>query len=113
MVLRLTLSEGAVMPVVLTIKESHHGLWCICSGVAVLYDRLGFAHAIRLARGLAREEHVSSGQTVSVTMVSAEFTISLVQYEASTLLQRPSASLERAVHPRGLAGRHASQPRYV
>ena len=44
------------MDVVLTIRESSHGLWCICSGPEVLFDRLHFAHAIRLGRGLAREE---------------------------------------------------------
>ena len=38
------------MSVVLTIKESHHGLWRICSGPDVLFDRLRFAHAIRLGR---------------------------------------------------------------
>ena len=42
------------MSVVLTIKESRHGLWRICSGPDVLFDRLRFAHAIRLGRGLAR-----------------------------------------------------------
>ncbi|HWU77266.1 MAG TPA: hypothetical protein VN043_12250 [Rhodanobacter sp.] len=68
------------MRVVLTIKESKHGLWCICSGSAVLYDNLNYAHAIRLSRGLAREEHASSGGSVSVEMVSSEFTIELIQY---------------------------------
>lgn len=68
------------MRIVLTIKESSHGLWCICSGSAVLYDKLRFAHAIRLSRGLAREEHENSGHAVDVEMVCSEFTISLVQY---------------------------------
>lgn len=68
------------MRVVLTIKESSHGLWAICSGSAVLFDGLGFAHAIRLARGLGREEHANSGRTVYVEMACKEFTIGLVQY---------------------------------
>lgn len=68
------------MHVALTIKESKHGLWRICSGSAVLYDNLIYAHAIRLSRGLAREEHASSGNSVSVEMVSPEFTIELIQY---------------------------------
>ncbi len=68
------------MRVVLTIKESNHGLWCICSGSSVLFDRLKFAHAIRLSRGLAREEHDSSGRDAHVEMVCAEFTIALVDY---------------------------------
>jgi hypothetical protein len=46
----------------------------------VLYDGLRFAHAIRLARGLAREEHDSSGRACSVQMTCAEFTITLVQH---------------------------------
>ena len=68
------------MRVVLTIKESSHGLWSICSGPAVLFDGLGFAHAIRLARGLAREEHANSGRTVCVEMACMEFTIDLARY---------------------------------
>ena len=68
------------MQVVLTIQESRHGLWCICSGSAVLYDNLNYAHAIRLSRGLAREEHANSGNSVAVEMVSSEFTIDLIQY---------------------------------
>ena len=78
------------MRVVLTIKESKHGLWCICSGPAVLYDNLNYAHAIRLSRGLAREEHASSGSSVSVEMVSSEFSIELSQY-GDTLRSRTAA----------------------
>ncbi len=78
---RALLGPGVVvMRVVLTIKESNHGLWCICSGSTVLFDRLHFAHAIRLSRGLAREEHASSGSDTCVEMVCAEFTIALVDY---------------------------------
>lgn len=76
----LSLSGSTSMRVVLMIRESRHGLWCICSGEAVLYDGLRFAHAIRLARGLAREEHDSSGRACSVQMTCAEFTITLVQH---------------------------------
>ena len=74
-----SLSGDMAMRVVLTIKESSHGLWRICSGKALLYDQLRFAPAIRLARGLARDEHASSGRTVSVELSCAEFTIALVQ----------------------------------
>lgn len=113
MVLRSTLSEDAAMSVVLTIKESNHGLWCICSGVAVLYDRLGFAHAIRLARGLAREEHVSSGRSVSVAMACADFTISLVQYEELAILRPESVSVERRPLSPCRIGWHAAHPRHA
>ena len=101
------------MSVVLTIKESNHGLWCICSGVVVLYDRLGFAHAVRLARGLAREEHVSSGQSVSVAMACADFTISLVRYEESVKRRPESVSLQRLpLSPRRI-GWHLAQSRHA
>jgi hypothetical protein len=76
------------MRTVLTIREASHGLWCICSGEAVLYDRLRLAHAIRLARGLAREKHANSGQPVSVEMACSEFTISLVHYARPNALQQ-------------------------
>ena len=68
------------MGIVLTIRESSHGLWCICRGPEMLFDRLHFAHAIRLGRGLAREEHASSGSAAGVEMVCSEFSIALVQY---------------------------------
>jgi len=79
------------MRMVLSIKESSHGLWCICSGEAMLYDRLRFAHAIRLARGLAREKHANSGCMASVEMVCAEFTIALVHYTSPAAPQRAAA----------------------
>lgn len=75
------------MGVTLTIKESDHGLWCICSGSHVLFDRLHFAHAIRLGRGLAREEHDSSGEAARVEMVCNEYRIPLVQYADATRSQ--------------------------
>ena len=79
------------MRIVLTIKETSHGLWRICSGEAVLYDKLRFAHAIRLARGLAREKHANSEHAVSVEMASAEFTISLVNYARPMATQHHAA----------------------
>lgn len=86
-----SLSGGMAMRIVLTIKESSHGLWCICSGRALLHDQLRFAHAIRLARGLAREEHASSGCTTSVELSCAEFTIALVQYAGPSAPRRAAA----------------------
>ena len=73
------------MPMKLTIRESHYGLWCICSGSSVLFDALRFAQSIRLARGLAREQHVSTGRTVCVEMSSTEFTIPLAQFDGSSV----------------------------
>ncbi|WEN15008.1 hypothetical protein PY254_17540 [Rhodanobacter sp. AS-Z3] len=79
------------MRIVLTIKEARHGLWCICTGEAVLYDKLRFAHAVRLARGLAREEYANSGNAVSVEMACAGFTISLLQHACSSAVRRAAA----------------------
>ena len=76
------------MSVVLTIKESPYGLWRICSGSDVLFDKLRFAHAIRLGRGLAREEHDSSGESARVEMICNDFSIPLVQYAG---IPRPRA----------------------
>lgn len=80
------------MRIVLTIKEGSHGLWCICSGSTILYDKLRFAHAIWLGRGLARDEHDSSGQAVGVEMVCSEFTISLVQYTGSDVTRQQATA---------------------
>lgn len=79
------------MRIVLTIKEASHGLWCICSGETVLYDRLRFAHAIRLARGLARENYANSGHAVNVDMVCAGFTIPLMQQACSASSRQAAA----------------------
>lgn len=73
------------MGVVLTIRESSHGLWCICSGREVLFDRLNFDHAIRLCRSLAREEHDNSGGAACVEMVCSESSIPLMRYADSAL----------------------------
>lgn len=75
------------MAVVLTIKESSHGLWCICGGPDVLFDRLDFADAIRLSRSLARQEHASSGSATSVEMACNESSIPLVNYADSGRFQ--------------------------
>ncbi|MEO5829955.1 MAG: hypothetical protein ABIQ36_05245 [Rhodanobacter sp.] len=79
------------MQIVLTIKEASDGLWRICSDETVLYDRLRFAHAIRLARGLAREKYANSGQEVSVDMVCAGFTIALMQQACSASSRQAAA----------------------
>ena len=72
------------MRVILTIKESSHGLWCICNGATTLFDGLPFAYSIRLARRLAREEHDASGCLACVELACAEFTIDLVRYVDSS-----------------------------
>lgn len=92
MVFRATSLFGSMaMRVVLTIKESSHGLWCICSGRGLLHDQLRFAHAIRLARALARDEHARSGCATTVELTCAEFTIALVQYASPGAPRRAAA----------------------
>lgn len=86
-----SLNEGEAMQIVLTIKEASHGLWRICSAETVLYDRLRFAHAIRLARGLAREKFANSGHAVSVEMDCTGFTIALVHYGCAAPAQKAAA----------------------
>ena len=73
------------MRVILTIEESTQGLWCICSGGVVLHDKLRFAPAIRLAHGLARKQHTSSGHVVRVEMICADSTILLAHYAYAVL----------------------------
>jgi hypothetical protein len=70
------------MQVVLTIRESNYGLWCICTDSVLLVDRLQFAPAIRMARRLAREEQVRSGCAACVEMACPEFTIDLARFDA-------------------------------
>jgi hypothetical protein len=111
------------MSIDLTIMESQYGLWRICSGSSVLFDELHFAHAIRLARGLAREQYVNTGRTVRVEMSSTEFTIMLAQYGSSpgpsgVLLARPDSPSVReqcrdaVPQPRDGDLRYAGQPGY-
>jgi hypothetical protein len=76
--------EDVVMSVVLTISESHFGLWRIKDGLTPVADGLNFAHAVRLAGELARDELLSSGREVRVEMTCAEFTVDLARYASAT-----------------------------
>jgi hypothetical protein len=76
--------EHAAMRVTLKIEESAQGLWRVCRDPSVVYDGLRFAAAIRLAHGLAREEHNHSGSPVDVQMVCDDFTMTRGEY-AGTL----------------------------
>lgn len=77
------------MCIVLTIEESTQGLWCICREKNILHDKLMFAPAIRLARGMARQEHASSDQTVRVDLVCADTNFTLAQYDDGSGVFRP------------------------
>ncbi len=79
------------MGTILTIRESSYGLWRLCSGPEVLFDRLHFAHAMRLGRGLARSEHTVSGSAARVEMVCSEISIPLLEY-ADTAVSRTAAA---------------------
>lgn len=73
-------AEVAAMRMVLAIRESSHGLWCISNGTVLIHDKLRFAHAIRLSRAIARAEHDRTGYTIWVEMVCSEFTIDLLKF---------------------------------
>lgn len=75
--------EVSLMSFVLTIREGSHGLWCICSGAEVLFNRLPFADAIRLSHGLAHQEHDRTGGATCVEMVCNECSIPLAQYSGA------------------------------
>ena len=68
------------MHILLTVKESHCGLWCICHEAVVLFDDLTFAHAIKLARHVAGELRVDTGDTVCVELAGSEFAATLAHY---------------------------------
>lgn len=69
------------MHITLTIEERAQGLWRVCRGDSVLHDELGFAAAIRLARGLARKQHAGSGQPAGADLVCADFNFTLAHYD--------------------------------
>lgn len=73
-------TEVSLMSFVLTIREGSHGLWCICNGADVVFDRLLFADAIRLSHDLARKEHHRSGGATWIEMVCNECSIPLAKY---------------------------------
>lgn len=72
------------MRIVLAIKESSYGLWCISNGKALVHDKLRFAYAIRLGRALSRAGHERKGDTVGVEMDCSEFTITLLNFALAT-----------------------------
>ena len=80
------------MHILLTLKESHHGLWCICHEAVVLFDDLSFAHAIKLARHVAGDLRVGSGDTVCLELAGSEFAATLAYYPGCALARQSAVA---------------------
>lgn len=63
-----------------SLKQSQEGSWCVCRVGFSLFSGLRLADAIRLAREVARDEHVRSGRSVCVEMPGTDASIRLAQY---------------------------------
>lgn len=73
-----------------TLKQSTDGSWCVCRLGFSLFSDLRLGSAIKLAREVARDEHIRSGRSVCVEMPGTDTSIRLAQYA------RPAAALEQA-----------------
>ncbi|WP_201315757.1 hypothetical protein [Dyella sp. EPa41] len=66
-----------------SLKQSAEGQWNVCRSGASLFTHLQLPAAIRLAREVARDEHLRSGRSVCVEMPGTESTIRLAQFASS------------------------------
>lgn len=73
-----------------SLKQSLDGSWCVGRLGFSLFSNLRLGEAIRLAREVARDEHVRSGRSVCVEMPGTDACIRLAQYA------RAAAPMERA-----------------
>lgn len=73
-----------------SLKQSTDGSWSVCRLGSSLFSDLRLGSAIKLAREVARDEHLRSGRSVCVEMPGTDTSIRLAQYA------RPAAVLERA-----------------
>ncbi|QNK01015.1 hypothetical protein [Dyella telluris] len=73
-----------------SLKQLQDGSWCVCRLGFSLFSDLRLGAAIKLAREVARDEHLRSGRSVCVEMPGMESAIRLAQYA------RPPDVLERA-----------------
>lgn len=69
--------------VIYSLNQSAEGQWNVCRSGASLFSDLQLPDAIRLAREVARDEHLRSGRSVCVEMPGTESTIRLAQFEPS------------------------------
>lgn len=72
------------------LKQCPDGSWCVCRLGFSLFSDLRLGAAIKLAREVARDEHLRSGRSVCVEMPGTESNIRLAQYA------RPAKALEQA-----------------
>lgn len=72
------------------LKQCPDDSWCVCRLGFSLFSDLRLGAAIKLARELARDEHLRSGRSVCVEMPGTESNIRLAQYA------RPAKALEQA-----------------
>ena len=79
-VFRMDSCQVRAMHILLTLKESHHGSWCICREAVVLFDGLRFARAIKLARQLAEDLPVDPDDTVHLQLAGSEFASTFLPY---------------------------------
>jgi len=68
------------MKIVFSLKESAAGQWSVCRGSITLFSQLRLGPAIRLAREVARDEHLRSGRNVCVEMPGPTSAIELANY---------------------------------
>ncbi|AIF47897.1 hypothetical protein [Dyella japonica] len=73
-----------------SLKQCADGSWSVCRLGFSLFSDLRLGAAIKLAREVARDEHLRSGRSVCVEMPGVENAIRLAQYA------RPAKALERA-----------------
>ncbi|KRE90804.1 hypothetical protein ASG87_01320 [Frateuria sp. Soil773] len=68
------------MKIVFSLKECAGGQWSVCRGSITLFSQLRLGPAIRLAREVARDEHLRSGRSVSVELPGPTSAIELANY---------------------------------
>lgn len=66
--------------VIITLESSAMGYWSVCRSRVTLFDDLRLGVAIRLAREVARDEHLRSHRDVCVEMPGPSSTIRLARF---------------------------------
>lgn len=74
-----------------SLKQSLDGSWCVCRLGFSLFSDLRLGAAIKLAREVARDEHMRSGRSVCVEMPGTEASIRLAQYAGQAAVLEQAA----------------------
>jgi len=79
--------------VIYALKEATDGQWSVCRSGCSLFNNLRLAAAIKLAREVARDEHMRSGRPVCVEMPGPEpgSAIRLAQYARKSVTMECAA----------------------